>query len=220
MKIIKVFFIAVLVLIPLSSFAQIKVEDSGGITVKKELGTPTTLYLVGDSASEKIPIFSVLSESQSVGTTIGTVSSAGGGVGTYSGTSTSYGQQVQRLCDTPCKLKLDPGVYSIRIGDNVTLGKKLDLTVSGGELAYKVYPGSFGAFFVGTLSIVFGTCIGLTMGGVDLALGSTMFGTTGDLIFLGSGAILTVIGIVLWSGPAFGSATPISPESAKTQFAR
>lgn len=219
MKHFKLCVIFLLVIYPAISYAQIQVEDSGGITVKKEIGAPTTLYLVGGSASDKIPIFAILSESQAIGTTVGTIS-AGGGVGTYSGTSSSYGQQVKRLCETPCKLKLDPGVYSLRIGDNVALGKKLDLTVSGGELAYKVYPGSFGAFFVGTLSIVFGICIGITMGGLDLAFDSIMLGYTGDMIFLGGGTLLTILGIVLWAGPAFGSANLISPETAKTQFAR
>ncbi len=189
--------------------AQIAVEESAGANVSKTTGEPTAVIFVGESPSDQITIYNISSQTDSymVGTGVvtggGTVMMSGGG----------HGQESQRLCETPCRLTIEPGTYSLRIGENLFLSERLNLNLSGGEVAYRVEEGFFPGFFLGTFLTVAGSLTAFT-GALFLSDDDTS--TAAPL--LGGGGAAAVLGIILLATVAFGDADEIPFNVAAAQL--
>ena len=110
-----------------------------------------------------------------------------------------YARYTAKLCQTPCRLRLDPGFYHLQLGDGLT-SPTLDFTTTGRDYAYSVKPERVGLVIGGIVvsSVGFGTAFsGVILGVVGYAVGDDGLRTTGVGVAIG-GTALGLLGIPMF----------------------
>lgn len=169
---------------------QVTVESSGDQSSTAAAG-PTTVLVVADD-DRVVTVYQVLYTSKAA------VSGPGG-------SATAYGETTARLCETPCRLTLEPGPYSLSFGGNVMLSAHAAFTASGGSLAWAARNPRVGQVFLGTL--IFG------LGGIPAIVGTVAGEPPMALVGLAGVGLGLAIAI-----PGFGKGRQVPVRSVLEEF--